>query len=1178
MAWAQATSTDKDPQLAVQLGVRSGRKALCYLKTRWDMISSRSPSLLIKSGAWEGPDRRDRSGTSEYSFCAQSQWLQMTRSESSCMHLGATRHHCRAHGDMATPWRTFVRLTEMDPIQVRETIISRIEEDLLGPHRPDEVLQGERVRPSDIYLTGILWTYGDRMGGQDDDGSDGDDEQDDAPSTASPVGQQRPCSMGVSFCTDASTGTSVDVGVRFATYDFEPVEAKEGRRPELKWTRRKHAFTLKAFALPDSGERTEKLHADNLAADVELYVRTRLSSSGRLVTLTLINRSHAPEGERNSAESLLLFQTKIEVRPSSNTKLLPRPSRPSANDEDEEVGRLLYRGAPEFAAGHQCSASWEAVDGTAVLVRSEWLPRASVIAFREDGDDVFSDLVTEGAFDAYQLGTLSDADVLTRLARLPEAYERWIQKQGGRLKELSKDLRPIAVRNLEACDKVCLRMSAGVDAMRRSGLLLQSFKLANAAMALQHSWKVPGKSRPLRWRPFQLGFILLSAHSVCNADATDREVLDLLWFPTGGGKTEAYLALVAMLAFYRRGSQKNPDDGAGNAALMRYTLRLLTAQQFERASALILACEAIRVGLVAGIEYPASTGTVPFSIGLWVGGGATPNDFKGAVASRGSRDGSSAEQIEECPCCHGKVRWDYNEPNKSVRPYCENAECALGPRFGLWPLYTVDEDLYRARPTLVIGTIDKFALITTKREVARLFGFGTLQSPDLIIQDELHLISGPLGTIAGVYEIAFDWLLRKQTRRPKVIGSTATIRRAADQVKALFDRSSCQFPPPGLDHDDSGFAVRDKDKAPRTYLAVTTAGRSAKFTLQAAAGSVLQATGSTVGIAGAERDGYATLLAYFNSLRELGGAIVQMLDDVPDSMALYADQRGEVVRQNAPPRELTSRVSQKEIIEILSELKVEAGKVGTVDVVLATNMVSVGVDVSRLGLMLMNGQPKTRSEYIQATSRVGRSVFPGLVVAVLNAAKPRDRSHYETFFGWHSSIYRDVEATSVTPFASRARDRALRAALVAMIRHSDPGMAQRPRLEDAPPGLLQDVVEEIERRVLAVDQRESAACSKELDDHLYNWQSRSPKFYNNPYDVNKSLLVSADLNARRRAMGRLPPDAWPTMNNMRSVEASTPFRMAEVLTTAAASAAVQPADGDGNTSTQPQPPWRRRNG
>jgi len=1071
----------------------------------------------------------------------------------------------------------------MDPVQAREGIVSRLKEDLVGPHRTDEVLQGVRVRPSDVYITGILWTFGDRMGSEDDDGSDGDEEEGDAPSVATPVGQQRPCSMGVSICTrDIQGSNPVDIVVSFATYDFQRVEADGDRPVQLKWTRCPHTIELKGYVLPESGQSFETLKVDGLAANVQLHVRARPSRAGRLVTVTLINRSEAPQGDRNGAESLLLFQTRIEVRPSGSTKFVARPSRPSANDEDEAIGRLLYRNSPEFAAGHQCSASWEAEGSEASVVRTEWIPGTSVIAFREDGHEVFKDLVLQGAFDAQQLASLSDDEVLARLARLPLAYSAWIKVQVERLEGLASDLEPIARRNLGICDEVRSRMAAGVEAMRKDRTLLRSFKLANAAMALQHSWKPIGNTTPLRWRPFQLGFILLAAHSVCLPDVPDREVLDLLWFPTGGGKTEAYLALVAMLAFHRRAICINPDEGAGCAALMRYTLRLLTAQQFERASALILACELIRRGAAPGITYPMKPGQVPFSIGLWVGGDATPNRFlgeKGALATRGSRDGTTAEQIDECPCCHGRVRWNYDEPSESVRPYCETEECSLGPAFGLWPVFTVDDDVYRERPTLVIGTIDKFALLATKREVANLFAFGSLQSPDLIIQDELHLISGPLGTISGIYETAFDWLLRKGARRPKVIGSTATIRRAADQVLALFDRTSCQFPPPGLDHDDSGFAVRDKNKAPRTYLAVTTAGRSAKFTLQAAAGSLLQSTGDTVGLTDAERDGYSTLLAYFNSLRELGGAIVQMLDDVPDSMTLYAGQRGEQSRENAPPRELTSRVSQKEIIEILAELRVEAGKPGTIDVVLATNMVSVGVDVSRLGLMIMNGQPKTRSEYVQATSRVGRSAFPGLVVAVLNAAKPRDRSHFETFFGWHSTLYRDVEATSVTPFASRARDRALHAALVAMIRHADPAMAKRPRLADAPNGLLADVVDEIERRVLAIDPREKNACAQEIDDRLDNWEARSPVFYSNPKSFNKSLLISADLNARRRATGRLPPDAWPTMNNMRSVEASTPFRMAEVLTELVPGATAPDANAGATTpDARPQPRWRRANG
>lgn len=1066
----------------------------------------------------------------------------------------------------------------MTPEAVREEAISRLHEDLIGPHRTDEVLQGARLRPSDVYLTGILWTSADRMDAQDDDGSEGDDEEDDAPSTASLVGQQRPCSMGLSFCTDKVHGQSpVDVILSFATYEFSPVAPEEGRPAQFRWMRHEHCIELKSQTLPESGSRELLLDSGGLPADVRLHIRARPSEAGRLVTVTLINRSQPAPGDRNGAEGMLLFQTRIEVRPVVGTRLVPKPARPAANDDDEQIGRLLYRKTPEFAAGHQCSASWESVGNEATVIRTEWIPRASVVAFREDGADVFSDLVTSGAFDAHQLASLPDDDVLGRLLQLPTAYGEWLRERWRETETLDADLRSIAKRNLDACEAVRARMADGVSAMRDDRRLLQAFKLANGAMALQHSWKPAGKTRPLRWRPFQLGFILLAAQSVCKSEIADREVLDLLWFPTGGGKTEAYLALVAMLAFHRRSLYENPDDGAGNAALMRYTLRLLTAQQFERASALILACELIRRGLAPEVKCSIKAGRRPFSIGLWVGGDATPNRFRDALGSRGNRGGTSAEQIDECPCCHGKVRWDYNESTESVRPYCENRECVLGPALGLWPVFTVDDDVYRERPTLLIGTIDKFALITTKPEVANLFSFGTQQSPDLIIQDELHLISGPLGTIAGVYETAFDWLLRKGKRRPKVIGSTATIRRAADQVRSLFDRESCQFPPPGLDHDDSGFAVRDDSRPPRTYLGITTAGRSAKFTLQATAGSLLQSTGSTHGLTHAERDGYSTLLAYFNSLRELGGAIIQMLDDVPDSMALYAEQRGETSRENAPPRELTSRASQKEIIEILSELKVEAGRAGTVDVVLATNMVSVGVDVSRLGLMIVNGQPKTRSEYIQATSRVGRGNFPGLVVAVLNSAKPRDRSHYETFYGWHSTLYRDVEATSVTPFASRARDRALHAALVAMIRHSDPALERKPDLAAASDSLLVEVVGEIERRVRAIDPREVDACGDELNDRLENWEARAPAHYSNSFQSNRSLLISADLNAQRRATGRLPPAAWPTMNNMRSVEASTRFRMAEVLRDPKAEpASAKPGTPD--QSERPQPRWRRKNG
>src|SRR5262249_18574810 len=154
-------------------------------------------------------------------------------------------------------------------------------------------------------------------------------------------------------------------------------------------------------------------------------------------------------------------------------------------------------------------------------------------------------------------------------------------------------------------------------------------------------------------------------------------------------------------------------------------------------------------------------------------------------------------------------------------------------------LYTVDQDIYRSRPTLLIGTVDKFAQVVRRKEVGPLFDCGGKAPPDLIIQDELHLISGPLGSLVGLYEAGIDLMLMRQGSPPKVIGSTATIRRAADQVTALFCRNVCQFPPPAIDAARSGFATPASatDMPGRVYAAVTTAGRSAKFTLQAVSGS-----------------------------------------------------------------------------------------------------------------------------------------------------------------------------------------------------------------------------------------------------------------------------------------------------------------------------------------------------
>ncbi len=324
---------------------------------------------------------------------------------------------------------------------------------------------------------------------------------------------------------------------------------------------------------------------------------------------------------------------------------------------------------------------------------------------------------------------------------------------------------------------------------------------------------------------------------------------------------------------------------------------------------------------------------------------------------------------------------------------------------------------------------------------------GPLRPPDLIIQDELHLISGPLGTLVGLYETAVDqlctWELNGQTVRPKVIASTATIRRAQTQVNSLFLRQVKIFPPSGIDADDNFFARKKEssDASPgRLYLGLCAPGARLKTLLIRAYVAYLAAAQTLYETYGAAADPWMTLIGYFNSMRELGG-MRRVVDDAVRTRLYRMDKRGLAKRAIWGVEELTSRKSAADIPQILDRLEApfapnkEQKKKGKrpLDVVLATNMISVGVDVGRLGLMVVASQPKATAEYIQATSRVGRR-FPGLVCTVYNWARPRDLSHYERFEHYHATFYQQVEALSVTPFSPRALDRGLTGVLAAAIR------------------------------------------------------------------------------------------------------------------------------------------------
>jgi hypothetical protein len=692
-------------------------------------------------------------------------------------------------------------------------------------------------------------------------------------------------------------------------------------------------------------------------------------------------------------------------------------------------------------------------------------------------------------------------------------------------------------------------MAEGIAAINNDLKVRTAFQLAQSAMAMQFGWARGGAR--LTWRPFQLAFQLLVLSSLADRSHQDRETMDLLWFPTGGGKTEAYLALTAFTIMLRRLRETAAGEGAGVATLMRYTLRLLTVQQFQRAAAMICACEFIRRRAAGKLPL----GTEPIGIGLWVGAAATPLTLEEAVRlPPGAR--STPKQLLNCPCCGSKLRWEITPRACTVECTAQAPSCELASSGSQLPVWTIGEEVYRHTPSLLIGTVDKFAQIVRNPDTRVLFGLGTNHaSPDLIIQDELHLISGPLGSMAGLYEVAIDELCRSGGVRPKIIGSTATIRRAEEQIRALFDRGTYQFPSPGIDASNSGFAVTDPSAPGRLHVGITTAGRSATYMLQALAATLLQSA-SQVGGSPEERDYYWTLVGYFNSLRELGRALVLMQDDVPISIQQFAARRNETPRRIEAPAELTSRVESHEIRDMLDRLNKPSTDPSAVDMLVASNMISVGMDIPRLGLMIVNAQPKTLSEYIQATSRVGRGQVPGLVITMYNSMRARDRSHFESFETWHRSLYRDIEATSVTPFASRAQDKALHAVLVALVRHLVPGMEARPVLNDLRRADAERLAAVIETRVARVDPAELTAVSQKLKHLLDQWAARHDlQTYWDDYNRRISLLMSAEQFA---AKADVDPDLdtegaqralWPTPNSLREVEPGAPFILRNVLRT-----------------------------
>jgi hypothetical protein len=999
-------------------------------------------------------------------------------------------------------------------VDARSVVLERLRNDLVGPLNVDEVIN---ERPSDRYLTGILVPAKTVIDRADDDDLN-EQNAGGASEEASDVvdvplfNSMRPSSFGLSFQAREGTVLAASLtGARYRLLEPEP----EGRRLE-RWERLPFAYewvvaVVEGFVSGQLGDEH----------DLGWSLLAKHGDDGSFrVTLTVANTASGPTGP-TWIEEHSLFQAALSCRPLAGG-FEARPLLGHLLEDEDRSVDLLYRSVREYSVGHNCSAAWE-IGSSAETLSTDWLPSADVYSVSPNGSPEFAQWTQDGLGSASRLA--NDPGTFEGLTALVASYDDWIAGQTKGLDALptGRDYRGTAERHLADCRVAAERMRAGIELISRDPTARRAFRLSNEAMSQSRGGGDESQA-DLTWRPFQLAFQLMNLPALADPTHEDREVMDLLWFPTGGGKTEAYLGLIGFLLFHRR-LANGADLGAGVAVIMRYTLRLLTAQQLQRAAALVCACEVIRT-------RESDLGQLPFSIGLWIGGDGTPNTVRDA-----QKDPASIKIITSCPRCDGMLS---NPSATELRRWCRTETCPFSK--SPLPIHVVDEDVYAQRPSVLVATVDKFAQITRYRDTANLFSLeGQHLPPDLILQDELHLISGPLGTLTGLYETAIDALcsVGRPATKPKVIGSTATIRRAGAQVRSLFDRDLAQFPPAGLDFFDSGFAFVDSSAPPRSYVGITSAGRSPKFALQATMATLGQSGRYLEDAATLEAaDPYWTLVTYFNSLRELGGAVVLVEDDVRRSMERLAERRGENTRVYDSPSEITSRVPTTEIPELLEQLSTSYPATD-ISVVLASNMISVGVDIPRLGLMVVNGQPKTTAEYIQATSRVGRGGTPGLIVVVYNAQRPRDRSRYESFRTWHAALYRDVEATSVTPFAPRARDRALHAPLVALMRLVYPEGNDSPRLTQARMSAVREVVGLINARAARVDPEEAAATAEQLARLTDDWRLKSSIISDWWWTrrAKAALLIGAEDQAALVTRDWVT-DAWPTPNSMREVEPS----------------------------------------
>lgn len=1089
--------------------------------------------------------------------------------------------------------------------EVRRIVLNELERDLVGPDYdlPDVLTEP----PTQAYLTGILYPLeiaveqeeeefedafhmgeGNLKSNEKGDYNPTEDDNEKAIDKNKTFKQQN--SIGLKFYVKNTVG-EIKVKCSWGKYTKGKKFIEEKEKEVPIWVR----------AVSTS---IHKIDINNYREPIEISPRVYLilkkmsikETNNLLVSIFLVNRNI----DKNSNNAL--FQVSMELSHKSGEKIFL--SENNARRDTSNFDEFLYRNKPVFAKGFGCAVEWDDFDSIyAAKLKTKFIPTHEVASMSTElQEDKDLGKVSSNYFSIKQLAEEKDRQVIiSKLTNLADRYQNWIEQL------VIKDVQDknSANKSIEQCYDSLARIREGIKLLDENEDAFNAFTFMNEVMHTQISMKNFAKNKEnssldeeltkgnFSWRPFQLAFILLNLSGIVKPKSESREIVDLLWFPTGGGKTEAYLGIAAFLLGFRRIDSRNNQEyekDGGVTIILRYTLRLLTTQQRDRLMRVICASEYIRAKRV---NSKVSMGNSEFSIGFWVGSQVTTNKFNDlkesnyqSVSKVQAEYKKLEKQVLECPCCGTKAPVFNFLPNNDtstekigLKIFCRNSNCYYSKHH--IPVYLIDEEIYRRTPSIIISTVDKFARLPWDEKTGTLFGrinrycekcgyiaqgeehasfhrnpkarvldVKPFYPPELIIQDELHLITGPLGTIYGAYETAIEELCTVNSDgekiKPKYVAATATIKNADEQVKRIFARTeSRQFPPAGLEIEDSFFGreISVEDNPFRLYSGICVSGHSMKTVLLRVYAVLLQVTENLIDNPEYKDyvDPYRTLIGYFNSVRELGGAVRLLDDDIRKRIQTlqkkynYPKQR--FINRN---EELTSRIPSYKIPKVLELLDREVGN-NELDVALATNMISVGMDVDRLGLMVITGQPKQTSEYIQASSRVGRNK-PGLVVTIYNPYRPRDLSHYQNFKGYHSRLYHYVEGTTATPYASRARDRSLHAITVSILRLTEGILAKNGdagNVRNVDLGILRDIINE---RVKIVDSRSRDDTIDDLNRFIDGWIHLSSiheklRYYFNPNSKNARVQNSVRLLGRYSEKKK--KHEKQTLDSMRQIEGTS---------------------------------------